>query len=140
MNVLATVLIAYSAGMLLIHLSSWKLLQKWRRPGGSWVRRWFPPHSVLRIEALYWVLILASWPFWPSAAWKAVLIAFAVIHLGVWLAGEVQASRSGAVAAPPPRAHRYIIAFDLVESVALVAIAWFAAAHGLHAMPSFPGA
>lgn len=140
MKILAVVLIAYSAGMLLIHLMSWKLLAKWTGPGDSWARRRFPPQMVLRVEALYWLLVLASWPFWPSAAWKAVVVVFAAIHLGVWLAGELHNARSGAVIAPPVKAHRFIVAFDLVETIALVAIAWFAVFHLLHAGQPFPGA
>lgn len=136
MKILAVVLIVYSAGMLLIHLSSWKLLEKWKSPEGSWVKRRFPPQLVLRIEALYWLLILASWPLWPSTAWKAMVVVFAAIHLAVWLAGEVQTIRSGVVTAAPPKTRRFIVAFDLVEAVALVAIAWFAAFHLLQ--PFFP--
>lgn len=126
MKVLAVVLVVYTAGMLLIHLSSWKLLEKWQRGRGSWVARRFSPQVVLRIEALYWLLVVASWPFWPSVGWKVVVVVFAAIHLGFWLAGELRAMRVGALTAPPPKAGRFIVAFDLVEAVALIAIGWFA--------------
>lgn len=139
MKILAVVLIAYSAGMLLIHLSSWKLLEKWQRSEGSWAKRRFPPRVVLRIEALYWLLVLAGWPLWPSAGWKSLVVVFAAIHLSFWLAGELQASRSGAVTGPPPKTHRFIVAFDMVEAVALIAIGWFAVIHLLHAGRSLPG-
>lgn len=85
---------------------------------------------------MYWLLLLASWPLWPSPAWKAVVVGFAAIHVAVWLASELQTIRSGVATAPPPKAHRFIVAFDLVEAVALVAIAWFAVFHLLQ--PSFP--
>jgi hypothetical protein len=124
MKILAMVLIAYSAVMLVIHLTSWKLLEKWHGPENSWVKRRFPAQAALRVEAVYWLLVLASWPFWPSAGWKAMLVVFAVIHLGVWLADELRSLRSGAPATPPRKAHRFIVAFDLVEAGALVAIAW----------------
>lgn len=139
-SILAVVLVAYTAGMLLIHLTSAKLLRKWNGPGNSWAKRRFPPQGILRIEALYWLLILASWPLWPSPAWKAVVVVFAAIHLAVWLAGELQTIRSGAPTAPPPKAHHFIVAFDLIETIALVAIAWFAVFHLLHPERPFPGA
>lgn len=123
MKILAVVIIAYTVGMLVIHLSSWKLLEKWQRSVGAW----FSPGMVLRIEALYWLLVLASWPFWPSAGWKTLVVVFAAIHLGFWMAGELRAMRLGALTAPPAKVNRYIVAFDLVEAVALIAIGWFAA-------------
>lgn len=129
MKILAFILIAYTAVMLLIHLTSWKLLQKWSGPEDSWTRRRLSAQVVLRIEALYWLLVLASWPFWPSTSWKAVVAVFAAIHLGAWLVGELRSVRAGPPQALPRKAHRYIIAFDLVEAGALVAIAWFAAVH-----------
>lgn len=139
-KILAVVLVVYTAGMLLIHLTSAKLLRKWNSPGDSWAKRRFSPQVILRIEALYWLLILASWPLWPSSAWKAVVAVFAAIHLAGWLAGELQAARSGTPTAPPPKAHRFIVAFDLVETIALVAIAWFVVFHLLHPGQPFPGA
>lgn len=129
MKILAFVLIAYTLVMLLIHLTSWKLLQKWNGPADSWINQRFSAQVALRVEALYWLLVLVSWPFWPSAAWKAVVVAFAVIHLGVWLEGELRRARVGALSSPPVAAHRFIVAFDLVEAGALVAIAWFTMFH-----------
>jgi hypothetical protein len=128
MELLALVLIAYTAVMLLIHVTSWKLLKQWNGPGDSWAGRWLSAQVVLRVEALYWLLVLASWPFWPSTGWKTVVVIFALIHVAAWIAGELRAIRSGAVSALPPRAHRVIVAFDLVEASALVAIAWFVVA------------
>lgn len=138
MKVFAFVLIAYTVGMLLIHLTSRELLLQWEGPRDSWVNRWFSPRVVLRIEALYWLLVLASWSIWPSAAWKTGVLIFASIHLGVWLAGELKALRSGLPSVPPPRTHRFIVAFDLVEAGALLAIAWFTAFRILNARPPFP--
>jgi hypothetical protein len=123
--------IAYTAVMLLIHVTSWKLLQLWSGPGDSWAKRWFSAQAALRVEAVYWLLILVSWPFWPSAGWKAVVVVFAVIHLGAWLVGELRTLRVGGLPGPPRNAHRFIVAFDLVEAGALVAIAWFAVMHVL---------
>lgn len=129
MKILAFVLIAYTAVMLLIHVTSWKLLEQWNAPGDSWAKRRFSAQTALRVEALYWLLVLASWPFWPSVGWKAVVVVFAVIHLGAWLEGELRRARVGGLSSPPVKAHRFIVAFDLVEAGALVAIAWFSVFH-----------
>lgn len=126
MRILAFAVLAYTAVMLLIHLSSWKLLQKLAGAGDSWAKRWFSERVALRVEAVYWLLVLASWPLWPSAGWKAVVVVFAVVHFGAWAVGERQAIRAGALPAMPTKTRRYIVAFDLVEAGALAAIAWFA--------------
>lgn len=124
MKILASLVIAYTAVMLLIHLTSWELLRRWDAPGNSWIKRWFSAQTALRVEAVYWLLLLASWPFWPSAAWEVVVVAFAVIHIGAWLVGERRAIRRGAAPASLAKAHRYIVGFDLVEAGALIAIVW----------------
>lgn len=132
MKILPSVLLAYTAIMLLIHVTSWKLLEVWNTPGGSWIKRRFSAQTALRVEALYWLLLLAAWPFWPSAAWKTVVVVFGLIHIGAWLVGERSVIRSGAPPAMPVKARRLIVAFDLVEAVALVAIAWTTAAYLTH--------
>ena len=124
MKVLAFVLIGYTAVMLLIHVTSWKLLKQWNGPGDSWARRRFSAQTALRVEALYWLLVLASWPFWPSAGWKVVVVVFAVIHFGAWIVGELRAGQVGTVPGPPVKVQRTIVGFDLVEAGALVAIGW----------------
>lgn len=124
MKVLAFVLIGYTAVMLLIHVSSWKLLKQWDGAGDSWVKRRFSAQVALRVEALYWLLVLASWPFWPSVGWKAVVVVFAVIHLFAWVVGELRAVRTGGSPSLPRKTHRYIVGFDLAETGVLVAIAW----------------
>ncbi|MDE3178925.1 MAG: hypothetical protein KGM47_04615 [Acidobacteriota bacterium] len=130
MKILAFIIIAYTAVMLLIHVSTAKILEAWDEsvgPAGSWIKRRFPPQRALRVEALYWVLTLVAWSFWRSLGWKVVVVVFAAIHLGIWAAGELHAIRlnsSDAVPANNHKAHRAIIAFDLIEAVMLVAIAW----------------
>ena len=135
MNLLVFLLLAYTAVMLLIHVSTGKLLKEWDGPDESWIKSQFSPQRILRVEALYWSLSLAIWPLWPSPAWKAVVVVFAVIHLGVWMASELHLIHLDDGYAPPARTrktHRLIIAFDLVEAGALVAIAWLAVSDVLH--------
>lgn len=130
MTVLAVVVVAYSAVMLLIHLSTSKILEEWDRPDGSWLQKRFPPQRLLQIEALYWLLALASWPLWSSSPFKAMVIVFAMIHLGIWAAGELHLLRLSLGTSQTNqtgKARRIIIGFDLVEAAALVAIGCFAA-------------
>lgn len=124
---LRVILIAYTAVMLLIHVTSWKLLREWAAPGDSRLKRRFSARAALWVEAVYWAFLVASWRFWPSPAWKAIVVFFAVIHIAVWLAGEAETKRHGASSPPPAKARRYIVGFDLVEAVALIAIAWVTA-------------
>ncbi|HET8635398.1 MAG TPA: hypothetical protein VFL96_00950 [Acidobacteriaceae bacterium] len=131
MRILALALIAYTGVMLVIHFSSWKLLQKWAGAEDLWASRWFSAQVALRVEAVYWLLVLAMWPLWPSAGWKALVVVFAVIHLGAWAAGELRNVREGGLPALPTKARRFVVGFDLVEAVALAAIAWIAVVQAL---------
>ncbi|MGH9453795.1 MAG: hypothetical protein ACRD2O_07485 [Terriglobia bacterium] len=136
MKILALVIIAYTAVMLLIHVSTGKILKAWNGPAGSWIKRRFPPQRALRVEALYWLLTLAAWPLWPSSAWKTLVVVFAAIHLAVWVAGELHAihfSGGGALPGETRKVYRAIIAFDLVEAAVLVAVGWLAVLYLLHA-------
>ncbi|MGH9360027.1 MAG: hypothetical protein ACRD1O_12755 [Terriglobia bacterium] len=136
MKILALVIIAYTAVMLLIHVSTGKILKAWNGPAGSWIKRRFPPQRALRVEALYWLLTLAAWPLWPSSAWKTLVVVFAAIHLTVWGAGELRTIRlsgEGDLPAQTHHAHRAIIAFDLVEAAVLIAVGWLTVLYLLHA-------
>ncbi|MGH9585655.1 MAG: hypothetical protein ACRD3F_01795 [Acidobacteriaceae bacterium] len=122
MEILLWVVFAYTAVMFVIHVSSWKLLRKWDAPGDSWIKRRFSAQTALRVEAVYWLLLVVTWPLWPSAGWETVVIVFAVIHISVWLMSEGRVIREDA--ASKSKTHRYIVAFDAVEAGALIAIAW----------------
>lgn len=128
MRFLAVVLLAYTAVMLLIHLSTSKIMKEWGRPG-SWLQRGFPPQRLLQVEALYWLLALASWRLWPGSAVKTMVVVFAVIHLSIWAAGELrlfhlnlgteQVNTTSTI-------DRLIIGFALAEAAGLVAMGCFA--------------
>ena len=127
MKVLAFVIIAYTAVMLPIHVSTGKILDAWAGTAGSWIQRRFPPQRALRVEALYWALSLAAWSLWPALGWRVLVAVFAAIHLGIWAAGELHAIHLNTGDASPSdnrHVHRAIITFDLVEAMMLVAIAW----------------
>jgi hypothetical protein len=127
---LAFVIAICTLAMLAVHVSSWKLVEAWYDTGGSRLGRIFTPRHVLRGEAAYWILALAAWPLWRPLAMKVVVGTFAAIHIAAWLAGEMK--RTGVIAGPADAPSRCrlataIIAFDLIEALALVAVGWFAA-------------
>lgn len=135
MKILAGFFLAYTAAMLLIHVSTAQLLKVWGTPDESWMQRQFPPQRALRVEAVYWAFALIGWTLWPSPALKAMVVAFAAIHLGIWAASELRVVSLHIGRDPSALAsktHRLIVAFDLVEACALVAMAWFTVAYLLH--------
>ena len=130
MSWIAIALLLATLVMLAIHLTSWKLVQAWYGAPGSWVLRRLGPMCVLRMEAAYWALALAAWPLWWSSWLKVVVPACAAIHLAGWGAGEFHRSRVEARPAEERTRQRLVTAvtlFDFVESIVLLAVAWFAA-------------
>lgn len=125
MTILAFILIAYTLLMLLIHVSTGKILKAWGGPADSWIKVRFPPQRALRVEALYWLLACAGWTLWRPLAWKILIVVFAAIHLAVWLAFELNALHIGGSDAASPRGagglHQVIVAFDLIEAFVLAA-------------------
>lgn len=138
MKTLALIIAIYTLPMLLIHLSTSKILEAWDGVGSSWIKRQFSPRRALRVEALYWLLSLAAWPLWRVATWKTLVVLFAGIHLGIWLSGEFGilqlGSEGGNNAAHGRRLNRAIITFDLIEAVVLAAIGAHTALYLLHAV------
>ena len=132
MKALILLAISFTALMLLIHLSTWKILKKWSEPNGSWIKTMFSPQRALRVEAIYWLLCLGGWTLWPSSAWKAMVIVLAGIHLGIWAASELHVVPVSAMQTQSGKTRRFIVAFDLAEAGALVAILWLVIVHGFH--------
>ncbi len=123
MKTLAVIIVAYTPVMLLIHLSTGKILKAWNKRSDSWINRRFPPRRALRVEALFWLLTLAAWSMWQPLAWKVVVALFGAIHLGIWGAGELTANRdNGLVLAHGGTMQRVIVVFDLVEAFVLAAV------------------
>jgi len=123
MKILALLVAIYAPVMLLIHLSTGKILKAWNEQSDSWINRWFPPRRALRTEALFWLLALAAWFLWRPLAWKIVVVVFAVIHLGIWGANEFAVNRKSVSAlTATPNMRRVIVAFDLVEAFVLAAV------------------
>ena len=134
MKIFALVIALYAPVMLLIHLATGKILRAWKEQPASWISRWFPPRRALRTEALFWLLALAAWFLWRSLAWKVLVVTFAVIHLGIWGAGEFRANRNNvSISTAAPNLRRVIVVFDLVEAFVLAAMGVLAVAYLIHA-------
>ncbi len=123
MKILALLIGSYAPLMLLIHVSTAKILQAWNEHPGSWISRCFPPRRALRVEGLFWVLALVSWFLWQSLLWKVLVVLFAAIHLGIWAAAEFRArGKSSSTFTASPTLNRAIVIFDMAEAVVLVGI------------------
>lgn len=134
MRTLALVIAIYTPVMLLIHVSTGKILIAWNEQPDSRTSRWFTPRRALRVEGAFWLLALAAYFLWQSLAWKILVIAFAAIHLGIWATGEFRSSgEGGSVFGHSPAISRAIVAFDAVEAVVLVGIGAVAVLYLTHA-------
>lgn len=123
MRVLGLFVAIYAPVMLLIHVSTGKILEAWNEQPDSWISRWFPPGRALRVEGVFWLLALAAWPLWRPLVWKVLVVIFALIHLGIWGAGELTADRQeGSAFTTSPTVKRIIVVFDAVEAFVLVAL------------------
>jgi len=131
MKILALLITLYTPLMLVIHLSTGKILHAWNERSDSWINRRLRPQRALRIEALFWLLALAAWSLWRPLAWKIVIIVFAVIHLGVWGAGELIMKGTNALGQTPV-VERVILVFDRIEAFVLATVGVFAVLYLIH--------
>jgi len=123
MRILAFVIAIYTPVMLLIHVSTSKILRAWNEQPDSGISRWFTPRRALRVEGVFWLLALAAWSLWQPLVWKVLVVVFALIHLGIWGAGELTAGRQkGPAFTSSPTVKRIIVIFDLVEAFVLAAL------------------
>lgn len=123
MRILALAIAIYSPVMLLIHVSTGKILSAWNQQPNSSISRWFPPQCALRVEGMYWLLALGAWPLWRALVLKILVVLFALVHLGIWGAGELKAnSQKGSGLTTSPKVKRIIVIFDSVEALILVAL------------------
>jgi len=130
MNALALVIAIYAPLMLVLHVFTGKILSAWRKAPDSRISRWFTARRILRTEALFWLLALASWFLWRSLALKILVVTFALIHLVLW--GTDEFARREAFFVPSSALSRAIVVFDLVEAVALFGIGTVAILHLSH--------
>ena len=134
MKILALLVAIYAPLMLLVHVSTGKILEAWNEHPGSWISRRFPARSALRVEGVFWLLALFSWFLWQSLLWKILVVLFAAIHLGIWAADEFRANgKSGSAFMVSPRMQRAIVVFDMAEAVVLAGIGIVAILYLSHA-------
>lgn len=120
MKILALLVATYAGVMLVIHVSTAKILNVWKEQRDSWISRWFPPRRALRTEALFWILALAAWPLWSALAVKILVVIFAAIHLVAWGAGEFRRNNNNVPLSSASHAvRRAIVTFDLIEALFL---------------------
>ena len=120
MKILALLIAVYAPVMLLIHVSTGKILKAWNKQPDSGISLWFPPQRALRVEGTFWLLALAAWPLWRPFVLKVLVVAFSAIHFGIWAAAEFRGRGKGESAfTASPATKRAIVAFDLVEAVML---------------------
>jgi hypothetical protein len=55
MKILAFLVSVYAPLMLLIHVSTEKILTAWNEQPDFWIRLWFPPQRELRAEGTFWL-------------------------------------------------------------------------------------
>jgi hypothetical protein len=123
MRILALVIAIYALVMLLIHLSTTKILRAWNEQPDSWISRWFTPRRALRVEGVFWLLALAAWSLWQPLVWKVLVVLFALVHLGIWCADEFTPNRQkGPAFTASPTVKRIIVIFDSVEAFVLAAL------------------
>jgi len=123
MRILALIISIYALVMLLIHVSTGRILRTWNERPDSWISRLFTPRRALRVEGVFWLLALAAWSLWQPLVWKIVVSLFAAIHLAIWAANEFRFARKNpSVFARSPVTKRAIVAFDLVEACVITAL------------------
>lgn len=134
MRTLALVIAIYVPVMLLIHVSTQKILKAWDEQPDSRISRWFPPRRALRVEGVFWLLALAAWSLWQPLAWKVLVSFFATVHLAIWGTGEFRIARKDpSVFTTSPAMNRAIVVFDLLEAFVLAALGFLAVLFLIHA-------
>lgn len=122
MKLASALLLAFTAAMILVHLTSTRLLQRaWadQAPG------WLSVLNIFRFEGTYYVVLMA-YVVWQRGRFLLVpLVVVAVLHVAGWVLAE---RRRGWLANAGGEAARARImtgvqAFDLAETVVLVYIA-----------------
>ena len=123
MRILALVIAVYTPVMLLIHVSTGRILRAWNEQPDSRISRWFTPRRALRVEGVFWLLALAAWPLWQPLVWKVLVVIFALVNLGIWGADEFTPNREkGPAFTASPTVKRIIVIFDSAEAFVLAAL------------------
>ena len=133
MKIPALLIAVYTPVMLLIHVSTGKILRAWNEQPDSRISRWFTPRCALRVEGVFWLLALAAGPLWQSLVLKVLVAVFSAIHFAIWIAGEFRVDwKSDSAFATSPTWKRIIVIFDSVEALVLAVLGVVAVSYLIH--------
>jgi len=136
----ATIILALTLGMILVHVGEWVLLGRLARAtrGGSaqpsWLTRAVGLMNFLRFEAFYYVVLFVFWLLNRDAVPGAAVLLLGAAHIGGWAAlerkkslpplEEVAARASGKQGNRLRKVLGGIAAFDAVEVLILAYLAY----------------
>lgn len=123
MKLATALLLAFTLAMVVLHLTSTRLL---RRAWGERPPRWLSVLNIFRFEGTYYLALIAYIAWQGSRFLLAPLIIMAVLHVAGWAVAE---KRQRWLVNPGGEAARARIlagvqVFDLAETVVLAYIAW----------------
>ena len=123
MRFTSALLLAFTAAMILVHLTSTRLLRRaWTQEAPGWLS----VLNIFRFEGIYYLALMA-YVLWQSGRFLLLpLVVMAALHVAGWAMAE---RRREWLAEPGGEGARARIlagvqAFDLAETVVLVYIAW----------------
>lgn len=123
MRLASALLLVFTAGMVLVHLTSTHLL---RRAWGERPPGWLSVLNIFRFEGIYYLALMAYVAWQRGRFLLAPLVIMAVLHVAGWAMAErrpgwlVNSGRGAARA----RILTSVQIFDLAETVLLVYVGW----------------
>ena len=119
----SALLLAFTAAMILVHLTSTRLL---RRAWADQAPGWLSVLNIFRFEGAYYVALMA-YVVWQRGRFLLVpLVVMAALHVTAWMLAERRREWLANAGGEAARARILagVQAFDLAETVLLVYIAW----------------
>lgn len=123
MRLASALLLLFTAGMVLVHLTSTRLL---RRAWGERPPGWLSVLNIFRFEGIYYLALMAYVAWQRDRFLVAPLVIMAVLHVAGWAMAErrpgwlVNSGGEGARA----RILNGVQVFDWAETVLLVYVGW----------------
>ena len=123
MRFTSALLLAFTAAMVLVHLTSGRLLRRaWRAEAHGWLSAL----NIFRFEGVYY-LALMVYVVWQRGRFLLLpLLVMAALHVAGWAVAERRREWLAEAGGEAARARILagVQAFDLAETVVLVYIAW----------------
>src|SRR5579864_6250828 len=123
MRLASALLLAFTSVMILVHLTSTRLL---RRAWAGEAPGWLSALNIFRFEAIYYSALMAYVVLQRGRFLLVPLVVMAALHVAGWAVAERRrewlAGAGGGAART--RILAGVQAFDLVETIVLVYIAW----------------